>query len=209
MDIRIDKFSRGASLVVLAGGRSSRMGRDKAFLKLSGRPIIEHIITKLKPLFENIIIVANDKRRYRGLGIAVYEDIIPKRGPLSGIHSGLLNTKTYYNFVVACDMPYMNIKLAKYLLSRLQDGCDVIACKIRGRYEPLFAIYGKGCLGAIEEQLSSADTKITRFFSKVKVNTITHKEAEKIDTELRSFRNINTIGEYKGTIREHKGTKGG
>lgn len=198
MSIRINRFNKAVSLVVLAGGRSSRMGyRDKAFLRINGKPLIKRIIAKLKPLFGNIIVIANNEEPYEKLGLAVYEDIIAHKGPLSGIHSGLLNTKTYYSFVVGCDMPYVNVELAKYLLSRLKDGYEVVACKISARYEPLFAIYGKGCIGAIEEQLATADTKVTRFFRKVKVKTIMQKEVEKIEPGLQSFRNINRIRDYR------------
>ena len=205
MSIRIDTLNKPVSLVLLAGGRASRMGgRNKALLRVKGAPIIKNIISELKPLFENVVIIANDKAPYKNLGLAAYEDIIPGRGPLSGIHSSLLNTKSYYNFVVACDMPYVEPKLARHMLNKLQDGYEVIACKIRGRYEPLFAIYGKGCISAIEEQLATADTKVTRFFSKVRVKTISEKEVTKIDPELKTFRNINTVREYENMLGDPK-----
>lgn len=185
--------------IILAGGKSQRMGNcDKAFLKIGKEPIIKRQLRLLKKHFKKIIIVTNSADKYNGLkGVRIISDIVPHQGPLAGIMSGLMSSGERYNFVVACDMPYVNLKLAKYLFSKLQNGYEVVACKIRGRYEPLFAIYGKGCIGAIEEQLKGKDTKVTGFFSKVKVKTVSEKEVMKIDPELKTFMNINTPPEYK------------
>lgn len=198
MSIRIYKFKMNLGLVILAGGRSKRMGADKAFLKIGKRPLVENIAEKLKFLFDEITVIANkDISRYKKIGLCAMRDMIPGKGPLSGIHAGLKNTKAYYIFVTACDMPFVNIKLVKHLFGKLREKDEVVVCKVRGRYEPLFAIYGKGCIGAIEEQLASDDTKVTGFFSKVKVRTISQKEVKKIDPKLSAFKNINTPSDYK------------
>ena len=183
--------------IILAGGKSSRMGTDKAFLKIGNQPLIKRQIGLLRKLFKKIIIVTNTLPKYRGYkGIKIIPDIIPHRGPLGGIYSGLIASRSFYNFVVACDMPFLNIELLRHMLSRIK-GYDVIVARYKGEIEPLSAIYSKDCIRPIKEQLDKNNLKIRDLFKKVKVKVIKESEVIKFDSQAFSFLNINTLDEYQ------------
>src|SRR3989338_6495006 len=120
--------------IILAGGKSSRMCRNKAFIKLKGKTFIEKIIVTLKSIFDEVIIVANEVEKLKGLKVRVVKDIVPNRGPLSGIHSGLVNSKTLINFVVACDMPFLNPGVINQMV-RIANGYDAVVVGSNGRLE--------------------------------------------------------------------------
>lgn len=181
--------------IILAGGKSSRMGFDKAFLKIDGIPLIKRQIKLLKDIFGKIIIVTNNPHRYRRKGIKVVRDIIPDKGPLGGIYSGLMASTSFHNFVVACDMPFMNKALVRYMVKKKGD-YDVIVPKIDGRFHPLFAVYSKKCIPAIEILLKQGKLRISNLFPKVKPLFLLKREAERFDEHLFSFTNINTKKDY-------------
>lgn len=106
--------------IVLAGGRSKRMGRNKVYLSFGGKFLIEIIIDKISPLFKDIMIVVSQPELYKRLGFCVRKDIIPEKGPLGGIYTGLLYSNNRYNFVVACDMPFLNPNLIRYMIKNCQ-----------------------------------------------------------------------------------------
>lgn len=177
--------------IILAGGESVRMGKDKAFILFSGKPLIETVMVKLSALFKDLIIITNKPRLYRKYGIKIQKDILPGRGPLGGIYTGLLSSKTLHNFIVACDMPFLNQDLIRYMVEEI-NGFDVVIAKAHGRFQPVHAVYSKHCIGPIENELSKNNLKITNFFQYVKVRTITEKEAARFDPDGLSFKNINT-----------------
>src|SRR3989338_10174791 len=158
--------------IILAGGESSRMGTDKAFLKIGNQPLIKRQIELLRKIFKKIIIVTNSLPKYRGYkGIKIISDIIPHRGPLGGIYSGLLASSSTYNFVVACDMPFINESLIRYMIKN-KDDYDVLIPKIDKKFHPLFGIYSKDCLPIIEKRIKQQRLKVSSIFSKVKTNFI-------------------------------------
>src|SRR3989338_1265003 len=112
--------------VILAGGKSSRMGRDKAFIRFSEGPMIEILINKLSSLFEDLLIITNKPHAYRKYGIKTANDAISGCGPLGGILSALLLSKNKYNFIFACDMPFLNKNLIRYMIGRMKDYDAVI-----------------------------------------------------------------------------------
>ena len=117
-------------------------------------------------------------------------------GSLSGLHSGLVASKSKYNFVVACDMPFLNEELVRYM----KNGCenyDIVVPKINHRYEPLFAIYSRNCISFIEKQLERDNRKIMDILALVNKRVITHDELNKFDSEALSFFNINTHVDYQ------------
>ena len=188
--------------IILAGGKAGRMkGRDKAFLKISKDKLIELQLRSLKKTFKRIIVVTNSLQRYRNLkGVKLVSDIIPDIGPLGGIYSGLLASKSFYNFVLACDMPYINLGLIKYMYKKAR-GYDAAIPKINHRYEPLFGIYSKNCLKVIKELLGKKNFKISKIFPKIKLKAISKKEILKFGHPKRLFMNINTQKDLK-RIRE-------
>lgn len=184
--------------IILAGGKSIRMkGKDKAFLKMGKQTLINQQLKLLKKIFQKIIIVTNSPQKYRNFRqIKIVTDVIPYQGPLGGIYSGLLASSDKYNFVLACDMPFIKISLIKYLLAKKKN-YDIILPKIEKRVHPLFGVYSKGCIPAIEETLKYNILKVSSIFPKVRTKFLLKQEIEKFDRDLLSLVNINTPEELK------------
>ncbi len=187
----LDDMIKQITCVILAGGKSSRMGENKAFIECSGKALIEILIDKLSTLFKDLIIVANKPHLYQKYAVVARPDLLKDRGPLGGIYTGLHYSKTKYAFVAACDMPYLNENLVKFISQRIDDH-DVVMPEFKGHLEPLCAIYSTNCIGPIEEQLSAGNLKITDFLQYVKVRIIAEEDIIKFDPEGLSFVNINT-----------------
>ena len=182
--------------IVLAGGESRRMGRDKAFLTLDGIPLIERVLRTLRAVFPRIIIVTNDPASYVSYDAVVVTDALDKQGPLTGIYSGLLHSRDDYNFVVACDMPYLNPNLITYMAG-LAQGHDIVAPMVAGYLEPLHAFYHRRLLPVIEERLRRDVRQIRGIYGEARVHYVTETEIDRYDPERRSFKNLNTPEEYK------------
>lgn len=181
--------------IILAGGKSSRMGEDKAFTLFSGRPLIEVLIDKLSRIFNNLMIITNKPDLYKKYGIEIHTDLLKDHGSLGGIYTGLFYSKTNYNFICACDMPFLNENLIKFMLKKTES-YDVLIPQYNARLEPLSAIYSKNCIAPIKEQLSKNNLKVTDFFSSCKVKTITENEIVAFDAIGKCFVNINTREDY-------------
>ena len=182
--------------IVLAGGMSRRMGTDKAFLKISGVPMIEHVLRSLRSVVDHVIIVTNAPEAFASYGAKVVIDALAVPGPLTGIYSGLLESADECNFVVACDMPFLNPGLVSYL-SGLAEGYDIVAPKINGLVEPLHAVYCRKLLPFIRKRIETDARKIQDLFSEARVRYVTEQEVDRFDPEHRSFMNLNTVEEYK------------
>lgn len=182
--------------IVLAGGESRRMGSDKAFLTLDGIPLIEHVLRTLRAVFPRTIIVTNTPAAYAMYDAVVVVDSLDKRGPLTGIYSGLLHSRDEYNFVVACDMPFLNQDLIAYMAG-LAQGHDIVVPKVAGYLEPLHALYHRRLLPVIEERLRQDARQIRGIYSNARVRYVTETEIHRFDPETRSFKNLNTMEEYK------------
>lgn len=177
--------------IILAGGKSSRMGFDKAFIKIKGIPIIKEQVRLLKTFFKKVIIVTNNPHKYKLRAVKVIRDIIPDKGPLGGVYSGLKASNSFYNFVVACDIPFINLKLIKYMISR-RYGFDVVVPKTQKGYEALFAIYSKNCIQPIYTILNTDDLRIKGVFAKVRLKEITEQQLKNFGDPNTLFMNINT-----------------
>ena len=172
------------------------MKYEKAFLKIGKKTIIEEVFSRLKGIFKEIIIVAHDLKQFDSSKTLVVPDIIPAKGPLGGIYTGLVKSNTFYNFVVACDTPFLNQDLVKFMLEGISD-YDVVIPEHNEQLEPLCAVYSKNCIKPIAKELHGNNLKITNFLQYVKVRRITEKETAKFDSEGRSFVNINTPEDYR------------
>lgn len=188
-------MSSGITAVILAGGTSSRMKSNKALLPYRGERFIERIFRTLSGIFQEVILVTNSPEMYRFLPCRIVADAFPGMGSLAGIQAGLSQSTTEYIFVVACDMPDLNEQLVRHLISRLQ-GADVVVPESESGLEPLHAIYGKGCLAAMNGALASGRGKIVACFDRLRVDVVSRQEVAGIDPSFRSFRNINTPEEY-------------
>lgn len=185
------------SSIVLAGGRGSRLGREKHLEKIAGKSLIERVITRLSSVSSEILIVISPAQvktwalLHRKIEATIAVDIYPGKGALGGIYTGLVQSNSFHNLVVACDMPFLNRDLLRYMIN-LSLGFDVIIPRIDNNIEPLHAIYSKNCVKPIEEQLKQDNLKIADLFNSVKVKYVEKEEIERFDPEHVSFFNINT-----------------
>jgi len=182
--------------IVLSGGENRRMGVNKAFLKIDGIPMVEHVLRVLKGIFDKIIIVTNAPHLYTMYDVKVVTDASDKRCPLTGIYSGLLNASDEYNFIVACDMPFLNAGLISYMIG-LAEGYDIVMPRIGELSEPLHAVYRRGLVPVIENRIKQNVRQIKGIFSESLVRYVTEEEIDRYDRERRSFINLNTPSEYK------------
>ncbi len=185
----------GVSGVILAGGKSSRMGSNKALLPYKGGRFIEAIHRQMSEIFAEVIIVTNNPEQYEFLPCRKVPDIFPGAGALAGIHSGLYHSSNPAIFAVACDMPYLNNELIRHLAGQADAGSVLIPEGPAG-LEPLHAVYGRDCLAAIEETLTSGEKRIMSFFDRVKIIKINAEQIAAFDPCFASFSNINTPDEY-------------
>jgi len=187
-----------ASAIILAGGKNTRIGRNKAFIQLpTGKSILQNTINVLHKIFPEIIIVTNQKETYLKFNVQVVEDLIKESGPLGGIFTGLCYSVSKHNFVVACDMPFIKTALIRLLLEERKT-YDVVIPEIDGEVEPLFALYSKNCIPVMFEHLQKRNLKIREILGKLQVKKIGAKEIEQLDPEHLSFFNINTKEDLRG-----------
>lgn len=184
---------RDVAGVILAGGKSSRMGIDKAMLILSpdGRTLIERAAGKLSSLFERLLVVTNSPEAHAFLGLPMAGDRHFGRGPLAGIHSALEHCGCQAAFVVACDMPFWEPDLARFIVGE-STGYDVVVPHVGGEFEPMHALYSRRCLPFIDNLLTSGDNRIIKFFPGVRVRKINDEEAARFGAPSRMFLNCNT-----------------
>jgi molybdopterin-guanine dinucleotide biosynthesis protein A len=185
---------------ILAGGRSIRMGRDKALLPVGGRRMIEGIVEALRPLFPEIVIIADLRTAYGDLGAPVSPDRIPDKGPLGGLYTALSESGHPYTFCIACDMPFVDPGVVAYLTDRAE-GSDVVVPWSAAGFEPLHAVYAKRCLPSIEAMLAEDRLKVESLFSRVRVRRVPTEELRRLDPELRCFCNVNTPEELRAAAR--------
>ncbi len=180
--------------IVLAGGESRRLGRDKALEVIDGQHLIERVIDRMRKVCNDVLVVVANAARYPALtiptDIQTVIDKYPGKGSLGGIYSGLMSTTMEYGLVVACDMPFLNLALLEKIID-MGITSDICVPVLSDRPEPTHALYSKNCLPHMRHQLDIDDLKITNFFSKVTVNYIDEEIVKTIDPDLLSFFNIN------------------
>ncbi|MGD8487748.1 MAG: molybdenum cofactor guanylyltransferase [Anaerolineae bacterium] len=191
-----EETAPAASIVILSGGKSTRLGQDKSLLELEGQPLIARAAHRLAALSDDLIIVANDREQYEPLALParLVPDVRRGEGALMGIYSGLLAARHPYALAVACDMPFLNLPLLRYMLS-LIDGYDVIIPRLDGYLEPLHAIYAKSCLPHMANLLDQGRRQIIAFFDQVRVRYV-EQELGDLDPQQLSFLNVNTPADW-------------
>lgn len=187
-----------ASGIILAGGQSSRMGQNKALLKLDGKTTIERINNTLQPVFSDRILVANHSNEYKFLNIPIVSDVYPGKGPLAGIHAGLMASPNLINFFVACDMPFISVSLAQYLVEACED-YDAVVPSINGKLHPLFSVFKKNVLPKVEYCLQDDKLRMKDLLDDLKVRIVDENElSNNFPYNLeRVFYNMNYPSEYK------------
>jgi len=139
--------------IILSGGKSSRMGTNKSFLKIGNTTVIERMRDLLQSMFKNVILITNEPVEYKFLDLPIYEDIFRHRGPLAGIHSGLKHSKTNINFIISCDLPLMTKEMISYLIEYKTNKLITVA-KADGFIQQLAGKYSKECLSPSEKILT-------------------------------------------------------
>jgi molybdopterin-guanine dinucleotide biosynthesis protein A len=176
---------------VLAGGKSSRMGQDKAAVTLNGRTLLEHALAALREMCRTVAILG--KSEMYGAIAPVYEDIFPDCGPLSGIHAALTNSQTEFNLVIAVDTPFIAPKFLSYVAERATaSGAVVTTPEINGYTQPLCAVYSPDFLPVAETALHSGNYKIVPLFSRVKTLVLKDQELRQFAFAPDMFENLNT-----------------
>lgn len=149
--------------VILAGGKSRRMGRDKAFMEIEGKPLIRRIASALREVCGTVAIVGGDEKKYAGLGLPWYQDSFPDCGPLGGIHTALKHFNADV-FISACDLPSINPSLIRFLLSRHDPGNHpVTLARSPESVQPLFGVYNPSVLPSLERFLAGGERQVLRF----------------------------------------------
>ncbi len=184
------------------------MGRNKAFLTLKGRMFLWIIIEALSPLFDDLILVTREPERYEGFPVRRVNDILPERGPLTGLFSGLSASQDQKNFCVGCDMPMIKTDLIQYMMNMAYDVDAVIPSiqdpeKNKGaQLEPLHAVYDKECLFHMERNLSEGRRSLSELVRSLNVRYLSEREMARYDPDLGSFWNINRPQEYQSLMRK-------
>jgi len=184
-----------ASAVVLAGGKSSRMGQAKALLPFGHEPLISHIVGVLNRHFDDIVIVAAPQDEFPPLPARVARDEIPYQGPVGGIYYGLQAVRGEVCFVTSCDAPFLDLRLVDRLVSMIGD-YDVVVPHWEGRYQPLHAVYRKRVSPILQKQLAEGQVAAYLLYDKVRTLVIAAAEIRAIDPLGLSFLNLNTREDY-------------
>jgi molybdenum cofactor guanylyltransferase len=179
------------SAIILAGGQSRRMGQDKALIDFRGRPIIAHVIDTLRELSNDVIVVSNRSSVVDSFGARVVPDYEPPAGPLGGIAAGLSVMRHELAIVVACDMPFLNSPLLRYLIEQAAEA-DAVVMQIEDNFEPLHAVYRRACLTAINQHLAAGDRRVISFYADVRVRSVPEINWRTLDPDGRSTANLNT-----------------
>ncbi len=187
--------------IIIAGGKSSRYGDNKALATVEGQTIIERIIGKLKGRFTRVYVIGNTDQYAFLKDVELFDDIITDKGPLGGLYSGLVNSTSKFNFITGCDMPLLTADYLSLLLSQAQT-YDVLVAQYRGFIEPLGGIYSQDCLGPIEKALERNELKIKSFYSEVTVEILKEYQLRKVTSPEKVFFNINTTLDLEVLKRE-------
>jgi molybdopterin-guanine dinucleotide biosynthesis protein A len=186
------------SAVILAGGKSSRMGFDKQFLRIKNRFLVRLHAERLASIFDQLILVTNTPELHRDAPFAVVSDEITDCGPLSGIHVGLKAAASRYVYLLACDMPNVNLDYIAYMQTQLQ-GSAAAACVTRfGDWiEPFNAFYARDLVPAIEAFLDSGQKSLFQFLSFQSTLYVPEREARRFSPDWEMFLNLNTREEFE------------
>lgn len=184
-------------LILLSGGKSSRMGKNKALLPVAGKANIERIMDKLHAEFTEKVVVTNQPEEYQHLdtSFSIVSDVFPGLGPLAGIHAGLQATSHETNLIVACDMPFIDLRLARYLLQKSIDYQAVVP-QLKGKNQPLFAVYKKSCIPTIEQLLQERLLRVNQLLGNIKVYYLMEEEVPFNINMDRVFFNMNYPEDY-------------
>ena len=191
-------MKQAITVVIQAGGMSSRMGEDKALKPFLGRPLIQRVIDRLSPITDELIVTTNHPAEYTFLNLRLVADLKPGRGALGGLYTAIASATSPFVAVVACDMPFASqifFEGARRLM--VEEEADVVIAKTDEGYEPFHALYRREtCLPAIESAIDADQWKVILWFPQVKVRMLTTNEVKSFDPSGLCFWNLNTPDEF-------------
>ena len=186
------------TVVIQAGGQSTRMGEDKALKPFLGRPLIQRVIERVAPLADEILVTTNRPEDYAFLGLRLVPDLVPGRGALGGLYTALASAAGDTVAVVACDMPFASASLLEAAARLMvQEAADVVIAKTSEGYEPFHAVYRRAtCVAAIQSAIDADKWKVIAWFPSVKVRELTPEEVMRFDPSDLCFWNVNTPEDF-------------
>jgi molybdopterin-guanine dinucleotide biosynthesis protein A len=184
--------------VILVGGTSSRMGRNKALLDLHGRSFIEHIAEALLTVFSKVFISSDQAHDYEFLKLQTIEDVHKRAGPLAGIHSALVHARTPKIFVVSCDLPLITPNLLHHVLKHLQPA-DATIVSVDGAPQPLLGVYDVSCHRKLEEHLRKGQYSVLRFLDDVTTHSVALESSRDLGHTI-AVSNVNTPSDCAAVI---------
>jgi molybdenum cofactor guanylyltransferase len=184
--------------IILCGGKSSRIGKNKALLKLGPFNLLEHSILTLKPFCEDIIVSANFNE-FGSIQCQQIKDVYPGIGPISGIYSALLKSKTIHNIIISCDMPFISFEVISYIIENSENS-DIVLPEVEGHIQSLTGYFNKSILPGIEEEIKNSHFKPIQMFKSMNLKVL------KIDSSFEFYKdflffNINTLADYNEACR--------
>ena len=185
--------------VILAGGKSSRFGINKAFSEINGSRLIDIVAGLLTSIFTRTVLITNSPEEYSYLGLPIRKDLIRGLGPIGGILTGLEDISDEAGFFIACDMPFVSEDLIRYIVS-VRGEFDAVVPKIDWKIEPLHALYRKSCLPVIRELIASGVYQTIKAFDRLNVRYLNEAEIKANDPQMRSFFNVNRPEELVDTL---------
>ncbi len=187
------------TVAIIAGGKSSRMGTDKSFVMVAGKPLIEHVLERVSGLGQAAtILITNKPDAYASLHLPMYGDLLPDKGSLGGIYTAIHHSQTDYTLCVPCDTPFIQPALLRYMLAlQASEGgpYDVVVPRVENYPQGLHALYSKACLAPIRERIDADRLNVIGFYPQVRARYIDEPEYQPFDPKGLTFFNINTPDE--------------
>jgi molybdopterin-guanine dinucleotide biosynthesis protein A len=183
--------------IILAGGKSVRMGTDKALLRWNEKTLLQHTVDLLRSVGERVVIVADRRAKYHVLGAeAVIGDEYPGTGPLGGVVTGLNYVEDGYHYVLACDMPLLKPEVLTFVYGSAE-GCEACVPSVGGYLEPLCGVYHGRCRATLGQVISRGeDLSLHMALKLLDLQVVSEDQLRRIDPQMESFTNINTLEEY-------------
>ena len=178
--------------VILAGGKSSRFGSNKALAPWQGKPLIQHAADTLTTVFSDCLIVTNAPTEYEFLGLPMISDMFQDMGPLAGIHAALRHADNQWIFVLACDMPLVTSSLISFICGFADPKYDAVVPELETGPEPLCCLYHKNTMPAIEQQLQNGNLGVGNMLEQFSVRRVSEKELQSISVSQQAFANVNS-----------------
>ena len=197
-------ISELVTMAILAGGKSRRMGQDKSFIMLDGRMMIEHILDRIQPLGQPIIIIANHPAAYARFGLPIYPDILPDAAAMGGIHAAISHSQTEHTFCVACDMPGLSTLLMQGMIDQPMD-YDALVPRVGDVAQGLHAIYNRRCLSSLTTLIEQRQLRVSNLFNRVNTRYLDQDWLQPYMMDGDVFMNVNTPADLNALrhLREH------